>query len=337
MEAAGMHIRAGAAALAAFLLMGSPGSGLAAAPEPLTVERRIPLGEVRGRIDHLAVDLARQRLFVAELGNDSLGVVDLAQGRLLKRIAGLEEPQGVAYLPATDLVYVASGGDGTLRRFEGGDLSPRGRTGLGEDADNVRVDPRAGEVVVGYGRGALALLDAASGRKAGEIGLRSHPESFQLEREGRRAFVNVPGAGEIAVVDRGAARQVGRWTVEGAQGNFPMALDEADARLLVAYREPALLVVLDTRSGAPVARLATCGDADDVFFDTRRQRAYVSCGEGLVDVVERHGDAYRSLAHVPTIAGARTALFVPELDRLFLAVRASGKEPAAVWVLRPSP
>jgi DNA-binding beta-propeller fold protein YncE len=167
--------------LSAALVLGS--APARAAPREavmLTFETKIPLGDVRGRIDHLAVDLARRRLFIAELGNGSLGVVDLAQGKLLKRIGGLAEPQGVAYLPATDTVYLASGGD---------DLAPLGVTELGDDADNVRVDARAGRVIVGYGDGALALVDAASGARTGEIALEGHPEAFQVEAGGSRVFV----------------------------------------------------------------------------------------------------------------------------------------------------
>jgi hypothetical protein len=124
--------------------------------------------------------------------------------------------------------------------------------------------------------------------------------------------------------------------VPDAGANFPMALDATGERLAVVYRKPALLAVFDARNGNVVARLPTCGDADDVFFDAKRQRIYVSCGEGAVDVVQRESDAYRELGRVPTVSGARTSLFVPDLDRLFVAVRASGQEPAAVWVYRPA-
>src|SRR5437879_11195952 len=85
---------------------------------PLQLEARIALGDVRGRIDHLAVDLKRQRLFVAELGNDSVGVVDLATPRLLRTITGLSEPQGVGYEPSTDTLYVANARDGSVRLYE---------------------------------------------------------------------------------------------------------------------------------------------------------------------------------------------------------------------------
>jgi DNA-binding beta-propeller fold protein YncE len=262
--------------------------------------------------------------------------VGLAAGKVLRRIDGLDEPQGVAYDPATDTVFVADGGDGLVHRFTGADLVPLEPIRLGADADNVRLDPDAGRVVVGYGDGALALIDSASGKPTTEIRLPGHPESFQLEHGGPRIFVNVPDARQITIVDRSTGRQVASWGLADAQGNFPMALDEADGRLLTVYREPALLAVFDTRSGTPVARLPACGDTDDVFFDAKRQRVYLSCGAGFLDVIQQHGDSYEELSRIPTIAGARTALFVPERDRLYLAVRASGSEGAAVWVFRPA-
>jgi hypothetical protein len=322
---------------AAMVVGATFGSGVVAGEPPLTVEAKIPLGAVQGRIDHLAVDLARRRLFVAELGNGSVSAVDLQARRVEKRITGLEEPQGIAYVPDADLVCVASGGDGTLRRYRGTDLSPAGDPmKLGEDADNVRVAAGGNRIVVGYGDGALATLDAASGRKLGEVHLPAHPESFQLERSGARAYVNLPKARQVGVVDLAGGKQVGRWPFDGAEQNFPMALDEGSGRLFVVYRQPATLAVFDTRTGAPVARLRTVGDADDVFLDAKRGRIYVSGGEGAVAIIEVRGDGYAETGRVPTVAGARTSLFVPDLDRLYVAARASANEPAAIWVLRPA-
>jgi DNA-binding beta-propeller fold protein YncE len=314
-----------------------PAAGAAqTAGAPLVLETKIPLGAVSGRIDHLGIDVRRQRLFVAELGNDSLGVVDLAAGKVLRTMAGFSEPQGVAYVSSADSVYVANGGDGSVRVLGADDLVPIGRIELGDDADNVRVDASRNRVLVGYGKGALAVINPASRTKIADIRLQRHPESFQIDETGTRVFVNVPDAREIAVVD--LASEVSRsLPTEGARSNFPMAIDAEAHRVLVVFRSPATLMALSSQDGRVAAKLETCGDADDVFVDPRRRRVYVSCGEGVVDVIEQGETGYRHLARVATVSGARTSLFVPELDRLFVAVRAGSNEPAAIWVFRPVP
>jgi len=159
---------------------------------PLQLEAKIPLADVRGRIDHMAVDLARHRLFVAALGNDSLAVVDLNAQRLDRLIGELPEPQGAGYDPATDTLYVANAGDGSVRLFKGPDLSPGERIELGSDADNIRVDSKAGRVFIGHSDGALAIVDAVTHDKVASAPLKAHPESFQLDGDTSRILVNVP-------------------------------------------------------------------------------------------------------------------------------------------------
>lgn len=305
---------------------------------PLVLERTIPLTSVSGRIDHMAVDLRRGRLFVAELGNGTVDAVDLAAGKAMHRIAGLKEPQGVGYTPQADVIAVASAGDGSVRLFQGDDLSPAGVVSLGEDADNVRLDMRTGRLVVGYGSGGLAVLDPANRSVVSNTKLPAHPEGFQLDPSTGRAFVNVPDAGQVAVVDLAAGKPVASWRVPGLKANFPMALDSTGSVLATVFRSPPRLVLLDTTTGAVTANLPTCGDADDVFFDARRRRLYVSCGEGMVDVLQGDATGYHPLARIPTHSGARTSLFVPELDRLFVAARAGllGSD-AALLVFRPRP
>ena len=169
---------------------------------PLQLETKIPLGDVRGRIDHMAVDLKRQRLFVAELGNDSVGVIDLANRILIHTITGLTEPQGVGYEPSTDTLFVANARDGSVRLFEGSDYKATGRLELGSDADNIRIDAAAKRVFIGYGNGALAVIDPSTRSKVGDIPVGVHPEAFQIDPDTGQIFVNVPDAGGIAVVDR---------------------------------------------------------------------------------------------------------------------------------------
>ncbi|HYZ42312.1 MAG TPA: hypothetical protein VE687_17075 [Stellaceae bacterium] len=307
-----------------------------AAQTPLVLEAKIALGEVSGRIDHLGIDLKRQRLFVAELGNDSLGVVDLAAGKTMRTISGFSEPQGVAYVPFGDTVFVANGGDGSVRVLRGEDLAAVGRIDLGSDADNVRVDSARNRVLVGYGKGALAVIDPTSRSKTADIRLKAHPEAFQIDESLNRVFVNVPDAHEVEVVDLASGTHRSLPT-QGLRSNFPIAIDSEGHRVLTVFRSPPTLMALSAQDESIVGRVETCGDADDVFVDAKRHRVYVSCGEGVVDVLAAEGAGYRRLARVPTVSGARTSLFVPELDRLFVAVRARSGEPAAIWVFRPAP
>ena len=122
-----------------------------------------------------------------------------------------------------------------------------------------------------------------------------------------------------------------------ASGNFPMALELDAGHILAAFRTPARLGIFSIKDGALIANLEICRDADDVFVDAKRRRVYISCGEGFLDVLDSQENAYSRIARIPTVAGARTSLFVPELDRLILAVRASSGEPASVWIFQPVP
>jgi DNA-binding beta-propeller fold protein YncE len=309
--------------------------------EPLQLEGKIPLGNVSGRIDHFAYDTKRQRLFVAELGNNSVGIVDLKTGKVAGRLQGLSEPQGVAYHQATETLYVANAGDGSVRLYQAyrdsDFLQPAGAIALGDDADNIRLDKWRERIVVGYGKGALAMIDPASRRKIADIALRGHPESFQFDEQGQRIFANVPDARQIAVVDVAAGKQTSRLDLGGAHSNFPMAVDAEAHRLLIATRSPARLLAFATQDGKQVASLETCRDSDDLFIDARRQRVYVTCGEGVVEVFARRGGSYESIGRVPTVSGARTSWFAVDADRLYVGVRASGSEPAALWIFRPAP
>jgi len=298
----------------------------------LLLERKIPLGEVRGRIDHLAVDLKRNRLFVAELENDTVAVVDLNAYQVIEVISGLKKPQGLGYHPSTDALYVANGGDGTLAIFRGDDYRAIARMPLGEDADNVRVDAVSNQVIVAYS-GGLAVIDPASRSKVANIELKTHPEGFQLDRSRNRILANDPTNQAIVLVDRAAGREIARWPL-GNGTNFPMALNEKAGHVVVAFRNPPGLAAFSMSDGAPVVNVELCADADDAFVDEKRERVYVSCGEGYLDVFDARENAYRRISHIDTTPGARTSLFAPEFDLLFVAARATSSEPAAIWVFR---
>ena len=304
---------------------------------PLQLQAKILLDGVRGRIDHMAVDLNRQRLFVAELGNDTVGIIDLANHAVIRTLSGLREPQGVGYEPTTDMLYVANAGDGSVRVFDGKDYAVKDRVDLGRDADNIRMDMAAKRVFVGYGSGALAIIDPLTRKKVGEIPLPAHPEGFQIDPNSAQIFVNVPEARAIAVVNRATQIQTGTWPLSGRGANFPMVLDPVRRQVLVIFRAPAELGVFSIPDGKLITSIETCGDSDDLFIDAKRGRVYVSCGAGFIDVFEMKGEAYQRIARIPTVSGARTSLLVPELDRLLVAARATAQGPAAIWIFRPLP
>ncbi|WP_130229569.1 hypothetical protein [Bradyrhizobium sp. Leo121] len=324
-------------AMTAAVLLTGETAALAAGTPPLRLDIKIPLAGIHGRIDHMAVDLSRHRLFVAALASNSLAVVDLEGQRLDRIVPDLKEPQGVGYNPATDTVYVANGGDGSVKLFKGADLSPTGRIELGDDADNVRVDSRAGRIFIGYGNGAVTALDATTHGKVASASLGAHPESFQLDRNSDRIFVNVPNKNEIDVIDRASGKLLASWPTSARSANFAMALDNGRRQVLVAFRRPAAIGVFAESDGQLKATIPTCDDIDDLFVDEKRDLIYASCGEGYLDVLAADGTSYRTIARVPTAPGARTSLFVPELDRLLLAVPARGGDGAAIWLYRPVP
>jgi DNA-binding beta-propeller fold protein YncE len=305
-----------------------------AAGGTLELQGKIPLPNCKGRIDHLAFDVDHRRLFVAELGNDTVAVVDVDGRRLERRLEGFKEPQGIAYFAPLQRLYVAEGGDGTVRAYDVTRWKQIATTRLAGDADNLRIDPVAKRLYVGYGNGALAVLDPGSLDRLADIPLNAHPEGFQLSPVDGRIYVNVPDAKEIAVVDRQAGRQVASWPATNWASNYPMAIDDHGESVLSIFRRPAQMARYSIKDGAVSAHAEVCGDADDVFEDLERQRVYVICGEGAVDIFDR--ETLRRIDKFSTAPGARTGLYSPAAHLLFVAARAGGGREAAVWILKPA-
>lgn len=301
---------------------------LSAQGPPLKLVGNIPMPGVRGRIDHLSVDLKGRRLFVSALGNDTVEVLDIASGKDIHSISGMHEPQGVFYVPESNKIFVANGGDGVVSVLDGSSYRQLSTLHLSSDADDIRYDAARKLIFVGYGSGGIAVLNAMTGRGLGTIKLRGHAEAFEVEKGGARIYVNVPSAGEIAVADWNSRSVTARWPMGNFRANFPMAFDRANHRLFVICRRPAELLALDSLSGKVVAHLAVAGDADDVYYDQVRRRIYVSGGQGAISVVDQvDAGHYRLRMSIPTAPGARTSLFVPQLNRFYLAVpRRGGRE-----------
>ena len=292
----------------------------------------IPLEHVDGRIDHMAATPDGRWLFVAALAGNRVLEVDTQAGRVT-RVTKVRTPQGVVYLPKSDEIAVASGGNGNLQ-FYTGTLQPLGTVRGLDLADNVRYDADANLVYVGYGiAGALAIIDPQLAVQTAKIPLDGHPESFQLEAHGTRIFVNVPAAGEIEVFDRAKRTLLNEWKLKDAAADFPMALDESDKRLFIGTRKPARVLVLETEAGKELAVLSACGDGDDLFYDPVNQFIYLSGGQGCVSVFRQTDSVnYDRVDTVNTFPGARTSLLVPGAHRLYVAVPHRGAQRAEIMV-----
>jgi DNA-binding beta-propeller fold protein YncE len=298
---------------------------------PLKLKQTIPLSGVEGRIDHFGFDAAGERLFVCALGNNTVEVLDLHKGQRIHSITGLGVPQGIAYIPELDRIFVANDKGGICKIYDGKSFQPVGELNFKDDADNIRYDEATKKIYIGFGSGGIAIVSAPDGKQIASIKLSAHPEAFALEKQGKRIFVNVPDARHVAVIDREKGEVITKWGTDLAFGNFPIALDEANHRLFVGCRLPSRLVVLNTDSGDVVAKINISGDSDDVFYDSKRHRIYAICGAGKIDIIEQTDPkTYKALTKVDTANGARTGLFVPEGDTLFVAVPHRGPQQAEI-------
>lgn len=275
---------------------------------PLVPRSRIVLPGVLGRIDHFGYDGRRGNLFVAALGNNTVEVVNNL--RRIHTIVGLDHPQAVLHVQEFDRLVVSDRA-GKLRFYDGKSFALLKTVDFGADADNLRYEPREKRVYLGYGSGAIAILDPATmERLPREFQLGSHPESFQFENGGPRIFVNLPNQESIGVVDR-TTGTVTKWKIAGATTNHALAFDEASHRLFSAALQPGKLWVVDSDSGRVVATLRIVLGVDDIWFDASRKRILASGHAGAVSVIQqRDPDRYELVAEVPTATGGGTSLYL---------------------------
>jgi len=300
----------------------------------LKLEKEITLPGVKGRIDHIDIDVEGQIAYVAALGNNTVEVVDLKKGVVLHSVTGLSEPQGVAYISKHHELFVANGGTGECLFYNTVTFQKTGSIKYDDDADDVRYDELTDKIYVGYGGGGIGIIDAATHKQRVNIKLPAHPESFQLDSKDGKIWVNLPGAGSIGVIDIKQGKLIDQWKRVLPRSNFPMAYDAAQHRVMVGFRIPATLKVLDSRSGKELFSSVMVGDVDDFYWDDKTKQILVSGGDGSVNIFRQTGATYKQLADIKTRNGARTSLFIPELRLFLLAARASGDRPAALLIYR---
>ena len=318
------------------LLVGFVATAQADDPKTLKLVTTIPLEGKAGRFDHLALDAKGGRLFVANLSNDSLDVVDLKAGKLVKRIAGQKKAQGVAFAPGLGRLYQGNGTGGVCNVFDGTTFETLHTLKL-PDADNVRYHAGNGLVYVGHGEKSLSGFDAMTYEVKATIPLPGAPESFQIDAAKKRLYVNCLKPATVAVIDLDKHEVVAKYPLTLADANYPLTLDTKGQRVFVGCRKKAMVVVLDAVTGKELAGVEIPGDIDDLFYDAKRNRLYASCGEGVLAVLEEKAGKFAVVESIPTAKLARTCLFDPDGDRLFVVLPRVGDAAPELRIYHPMP
>ena len=314
--------------------------------EPLRLIQTIPMPNVKGRIDHMDVDVKDDRLFVAGLENGTVEVIDLQAGKWVKSIPGFQKPQGIAYVNSLNKLFVASGDDGMLRVFRGDTLELLASIKLDLGPNRVACDPRTKLLYVGYGGqdagkdyGEVGIIDGKTDKHLGDVKVEAHPAELLLDTSGNTLFVFVPAMSKVQVVDTKKRQVVAAWTVS-SQRPGDAAFDERTHRLLIGTRTPPQMVAMDSQSGKEVAHLPTVEGMDGVYFDAARKRVYVSGGRGfdvgyIFAYQQLDADHYVPIGKIATRPGAGTSFWSPELNRYYVAAPADDQEEAAILVFEP--
>jgi DNA-binding beta-propeller fold protein YncE len=314
-------------------------SGTAAEPVSLERIQTIVLKGKPGKLDHLTVDGKSGRLFQANKVNNTLDVVDLKAGKLLKQIKNQSGIQGLAYAADLERLYVGLGTGGYCNVFDGKNYQLLKTFKFMDDADNVRYDSRTHLVYVAHAEKGLGVIDGKALESKTDIDLPGPAESFQIERARPRMYLNTPSPSQVVVIDTDKNEVVKSYPLKMAAANFALALDEMNHRLFIGCRKKPMVVVMDSETGGEVTGVPIPADTDDVFYDAKRKRIYASCGEGYLAIIRQiDPDHYEMQEKLPTIKDARTSYFDPETGRLYLAVpRQPGKEGPEIWVYQARP
>ena len=334
--------------VAASLLIATSGVAFSqeVAKEPLRLVQTIPLPNVKGRLDHMDVDVKARRLIVAGLENGTFEVVDLQAGKWVRSIPGFKKPQGALFVPKLNKLFLASGDDGMLRVFRGDTLEVLDSIQLEPGPNRVVYDSKSKLVYVGYGGkdagkdyGEVGIIDARQDKHVGDIKVVAHPSELLLDKSGTTLFVFSSIANRLHVIDTSKRQVVSTWAVSSEHPG-DAALDDATSRFFIGTHTPPEMIAMDSKSGKEVAHLPTPDGMDGVYFDAGRKRVYVSGGRclpvGFAYVYQqKDADHYETIGKIRTRGGAGTSFWSPELNRYYVAAPKNDVQEAAILVYVP--
>lgn len=295
----------------------------------------IVLPDVKGGFDLMAADIKGKRLFVAAQDNHTLEVIDLNAMKSLKSVPDFLEPKWIVYRPESDRIYVATALDGKVTVLDSRTCQKIKTLTFKEKCNNLRFDADKNLLYVGVGKsfGSIGIIDANKDEIVGEISLSNFPKQFDLA--GNKMYINVPETNTIEVADLISRKIISKWVIKDGKENVPMGIDRIHHLLFVGCISGKLLVY-DLKTEKQIFSMDISKDADGIYYDSKRSQIYVSCGEGYLDVIRQiTPESYKRLTKIPTVSGAGTSLFIPELDIYILAVPQNEKNNAEIRVYLP--
>ena len=309
---------------------------------PLKLITTIPLpGLHDGDFDHFAPDVDGHRLFLTAEENNKFLVLDTNTNRLVHTLDDVKAPHSLLFRKDLKKLFIVAGDASAVQVYDSDSYNLLGEIKVAIDADSIAYDPFTHHLyVVNGGREAhtpyslITIIDTDASKKLRDIKINTdHVEAIVPERSGSRMFCNLTGKNAVGVLDRKTSALTSTWPLPtGDQANVAMAFDEPDHRLFVATRKPGKLIVLNSDTGKVVTSLDAVGMVDDMSYDAKHKRIYMA-GDGALDVFEqKDADHYTLLAKVPGAFRAKTGIFVPELNRYYLAVPHHESQEAEVRV-----
>jgi DNA-binding beta-propeller fold protein YncE len=313
---------------------------------PLRLIQTISLPGYVGDFEHFAADLKGNRLFLIAEDHKTVEVLDIRTGKRLHTITGFGQPHAIEYLAGPNSLIVTEGDaeSGAVDLVSASDFKILDKIKLPTDVDGGVYNPVNKYYYVesgGQGQDAkthlLSIIDTQRFKRIGDITLPgTKSEAMAIDHSGRKLYVNLRDPDEIGVIDLLTGQVVARWPIPEAKSQNALVLDEPNHRLFSATHTPPKLFVFDIDTGNVIASLPCAVNSDDMGYDPVRKRIYIT-GDGEASVFEqRDADHYVHIAEVPTGYRARTSIFVPELNRLYLGVASRGKREAGKLAL-PEP
>jgi DNA-binding beta-propeller fold protein YncE len=304
---------------------------------PLKLIATTPMPGFTGDFDHFGLDVKGNRLFLASEEQKTVEVFDLRTGERIKSIKGFGQPLTMTYLPESDRLIVADGGDtDAVELVDCKEYKIIKTLKMGPGVDHSAYNPVNGYFYVENGGGpegkthVLTIIDTKSFTKVGEVaGLPGNSnEGMVIDHAGKKLYLNLTGTDEVGVIDLSTRQLVERWPLPDVHVAHAIALDEGNHRLFTATRKPPQFLAFNIDTGKVVASLPCVGVNSDMWVDFARKQIYVTGSETASVFKQQDADHYEHLAEVPTAYRAKSSMFVPGLKRLYVADSGKGKPDA---------